>query len=152
MTMQKRPNGFTMIEILMAIVIIGIMAAVAIPRLKNGMAKESVRNARRNVVSQLSKARAVAASRGCRSVFHVVAGTDPRVWVTTCTLTGGGVDTVGAVGHLGEQYGVEMSLAGDSLTFMPSGMGMGSTWMLMKFGKASESDTLAISPLGQARW
>jgi prepilin-type N-terminal cleavage/methylation domain-containing protein len=150
--MKKRPYGFTLIELLIVITIIGIMAGLAIPRIKNGMAAESVRNARRNVVSQLSKAKAAAATRGCASVFHVAAGTDPRVWVTSCPLTGAGVDTVGAVSHLAEQFGVEVSVAGDSLRFMPTGLGMGTRWMLMKFGKHTASDTLAISPLGQARF
>jgi prepilin-type N-terminal cleavage/methylation domain-containing protein len=150
--MQRRPNGFTLIELLIVITIIGIITGVAIPRLKNGMAGESVRNARRAVVNQLSKARGTAASRGCRTIFHITAGADPRVWVTSCPLTGAGVDTVGPVSHLADQFGVVVSAVGDSLPFNPAGLGMGSRWMLMKFGKASESDTLAISPLGQARW
>ena len=150
--MKRRPYGFTLIELLVAITIVGIMAAMAMPRLKNGMAQESVRNARRTVISNLSKARGVAATRGCRAVFHVVAGADPRVWVTSCPLTGAGVDTVGSVSHLAESHGVTLSLAGDSLTFMPTGLGMGTGWMMIKFAKASNSDSVAISPLGQARW
>lgn len=141
-----------MIELLVAVVIVGIMAAMAMPKLKNGMAQESVRNARRSVVSHLSTARGAAASRGCRAVFHVVAGTDPRVWVTSCPLTGAGVDTVGTVSHLAADHGISLSLVGDSLTFAPSGMGMGTGWMNLNLAKASKSDSLSISPLGQARW
>lgn len=150
--MKRRPYGFTLIELLVAITVVGIMAAVAMPRLKNGMVQESVRNARRNVISHLSKARSAAASRGCRSVFHVVAGADPRVWVTSCPLTGAGVDTVGTVSHLADQFEVTISLAGDSLTFMPTGLGMGTSWMTVKFARDSKSDSVSISPLGQARW
>ena len=150
--MKRRPYGFTLIELLVAITIVGIMAAMAMPRLKNGMAQESVRNARRNVVSHLSKARSAAATRGCRAVFHIAAGTSPRVWVTACPLTGAGVDTVGSVSNLADRFGVEVSAAGDSLPFAPTGVGLGARWMLVKFAKSSSSDTLAISPLGQARW
>ena len=150
--MKRRPYGFTLIELLVAITIVGIMAAMAMPRLKNGMAQESVRNARRNVVSHISKARGTAASRGCRAVFHIVAGTDPRVWVTSCPLTGAGVDTVGSVSYLADRYGVAVQAVGDSMTFTPTGLGMGTSWMQFKFAKSSSSDTLAVSPLGQARW
>lgn len=85
-------------------------------------------------------------------MFHAAPGSDPRVWVTACALNGTGIDTVGSVSHLDDEFGVTLSLVGDSLTFMPTGLGMGAGWMVLRFAKTSHSDSVAISPLGQARW
>ena len=147
--MKRRPGGFTLIEILIAITLIGIMTAVAMPRLKNSMAAESVRSARRDVVSHLAKARGAAASRGCRAVFNMV-GT--RVWVTACSLSGTGIDTIGTVINLADQYGVTVEGANYSLSFAPNGVGVGGDWGKFAFTKTRRSETLVISPLGQARW
>ena len=150
--MKRQPKGFTLIEILIAITIIGIMTGVAMPRLKNSMAGESVRSARRNVVSHLSKARGAAASRGCRAEFNLVVGESPRVWVTACSLTGTGIDTIGLVSNLADQHGVRIAGENYSLSFAPNGVGVGGNWAKLEFIKTPSSETLVISPLGQARW
>ena len=150
--MWKAKHGFSLIELLVALTIVGIMAAVAMPRMRQGMIKDSIRSARRNVSTHLSQARAVATIRGCRSVFHIAAGSIPRVWVTVCKKDGTGVDTVGSVDRLADLYGVGLQQVGDSVTFAPTGIALGSAWVKMRFSKSSFGDSLTISPVGRAVW
>ncbi len=150
--MWKAKHGFSLIELLVAMAIVGIVAAVAIPRMKQGMLKDSIRSARRNVSTHLAQARAIATTRGCRSVFHVAAGSIPLVWVTVCKKDGTGVDTVGSVDRLADLYGIGLTQVGDSVTFAPTGIATGSAWLTMKFSRSSYSDSLTISPIGRAVW
>ncbi len=150
--MRAMRKGFTLLEVLVALVIVGAMAIVAIPRIKNGMSQESVRNARRTVVTHLSRARGAAAARGCTAVFHLAAGSNARVWVTSCELDGGGVDTVGSVDNLSDRYGVSLAASGDSVIYAPTGLGISGSWMSLRFVKSSSYDTLGISAIGKAFW
>ena len=150
--MRSMRNGFTLLEVLVALVIVGAMAVMAIPRIKNGMAQESVRNARNSVVSHLSVARGAAAARGCPAVFHLAQGSDARAWVTSCPTSGTGVDTVGSVYNLTDRYGVLVRTTGDSIVFAPTGLGISGSWVSMRFIKSTSSDTLGISSIGKAFW
>ncbi len=150
--MRAMRKGFTLLEVLVALVIVGAMATVAIPRIKNGMSQESVRNARRTVVTHLSRARGAAASRGCTAVFHLAAGSSARVWVTSCALNGAGIDTVGSVDNITDRYGVLIAANSDSVIYAPTGLGISGRWMSVRFKKATSYDTLGISAIGKAFW
>jgi prepilin-type N-terminal cleavage/methylation domain-containing protein len=150
--MARASGGYTLFELLLVMTIIGAVAALSIPKVKGPMLRESVRGARRAVVTQLAVARSSAASRGCRSVVHVVDGASARSWVTTCPTAGVGVDTVGAVEQLSDRYNVSVASSFDSIVFSPNGLAFGTGWVNLKFNRVPYSDSLAVSPLGKAYW
>jgi Tfp pilus assembly protein FimT len=142
----------TLIELLAAIGIIGLMSVFAIPMFLGGLTSESTRGARRTVVNSLSRARGAAATRGCRSVLHLVGGSNARVWITSCDMAGTGLDTIGEVENLSDRHGIIMATSGDSVVFSANGLGASPGWISLKFNKAGRTDTLAISPIGWPTW
>ena len=92
--------GFTLVETLIAMAIIASVTAMAFPKVKDSVLKEAARGARRAVTTEVTRARAAAATRGCPSVLHFQGGSDSRVWVTSCVMNGAAVDTIGSVESL----------------------------------------------------
>ncbi|KPJ92547.1 MAG: hypothetical protein AMS18_07215 [Gemmatimonas sp. SG8_17] len=145
-------SGFTVTELIIAIVIVGLVSAFAIPKVKSGMAAERLRSARRSVTTHLATTRGTASGRGCRSVMHIRGGANARLWVTSCTVGGGGVDTIGSVENLSDRYGVTLTTTGDSVIFNSNGLGRSPGWITLNFSKSGRSDTLGISPVGLPAW
>ncbi len=144
-------NGLTLIELLLALVIVGLVLGFALPQSKPWLQRESVRSARRAVTTELARARAAAAQRGCLSALHL----DPAnstVWVTACTLDGTATDTVGAVNNLSSRHGVTFSSDRTTVRFTPHGLAFETSQTVVIFSREGFSDTLAISPLGRPEW
>ncbi len=144
-------RGFTLLEILTALVIMGVVMALGAPRFRDWMTHENVRQARVNVTTQLAGARSIAVQRGCAAVLHI----DPsssRVWITACRLQGVGMDTVGMIENMSSRYGVVFTSTGDSVLFTPQGIAFGAAWTTMTFSKAGYDAVLEISPIGRPLW
>ncbi len=144
-------RGFTLLEVLTAMVIMGVVMALAAPRFREWLSHESVRQARVHVTTQLAGARSIAVQRGCESVLHVDAVAS-RVWVTACKLAGPGKDTVGIIDNLSSRYGAVFSSTGDSILFTPQGIAFSAAWITMTFSKEGYDQILEISPLGRPQW
>lgn len=144
-------RGFTLIEMLIVIVVIGTVVGFSVPRLRAAMVSESVWSARREVTTHLARARAAAVQRGCRATLELEPSTQ-RVWVTACPVSGTDLDTLGSIANLTSRYGVAFASSSDQVVFGPHGLAMGTAWTRMSFTKGGYSDTLAISPLGRADW
>jgi len=90
--MGNRGNsGFTVIELLWVIVLMGLMAMLGIPRIRDALQKQNVRSARVATVSHVVKARNAAVQRGCRATVHL--RSSGAIWVTACRTAGAGLDT-----------------------------------------------------------
>src|SRR2546429_9930852 len=90
-----RRSGFTTIEMVIVVVLIGIIAMIGFPKISKTLDKTNVRSARDAVGTLAGTARAAAIQRGCRSVLHFTGNTG---WVTTaCPTT---VDTISGVQDL----------------------------------------------------
>src|SRR5436189_6386138 len=96
-------SGFTTIEMIIVVVIIGVIAAIGFPKIRGTLDKTNVRSARVYLSTQLVTARATAVQRGCYAVVHFTSGASGAIWVTACPrrMPGAGtVDTIGGVGSL----------------------------------------------------
>jgi prepilin-type N-terminal cleavage/methylation domain-containing protein len=144
-------SGFTLVEAVIVIVIMGVVLTFAIPRVKDYLLHESVRSARRTMTTHLARSRATAVHRGCRAVLHMDA-VSSRVWVTACPVRGNGLDTVGTIDDFASHFGVAFSSDGDSVLFTPQGVALASTSIAMEFSKDGYSDSLLITPVGRPVW
>lgn len=70
---QRRHNGFTLVELVLVILIVGVIAAIAMPRFAQASARQQLEAAARRVEADLNQARirARAASRSVTVTFDV---------------------------------------------------------------------------------
>jgi Tfp pilus assembly protein FimT len=122
-----RRTGFSTIEMLMVVILIGIVAALGFPRIKTAVQKTNVRSSRVFLAAANATARAAAVQRGCRGVVHFTSGANGLVWVTACPRMKAGagtVDTLGAVEKLAARYSVTLTPTRDSIQYNPRGLNM----------------------------
>jgi prepilin-type N-terminal cleavage/methylation domain-containing protein len=150
--MARRTNGFTLIETMLVVTILGTVALIGFPRMRDGMIRSNVRGARTTLINLLSKAR-TAATQTNRVTLFKVQGNNAFVLARPRLVAAGisTVDTLGAVERLGEIYGVTVTAAIDSVRFDPRGMGTGfgvagTTFSVSRNGK---TETITVDGLGR---
>src|SRR5438552_4788870 len=79
-----RRSGFTTIEMVIVVVLIGIIAMIGFPKISKTLDKTNVRSARDAVGTLAGTARAAAIQRGCRTALHFTGNT---AWVTTANCS-----------------------------------------------------------------
>jgi prepilin-type N-terminal cleavage/methylation domain-containing protein len=144
-------RGFSLVELLIVVVIIGIMLSIGFPKLRTGMINNNVRAARTALINMIAGARN-AGSQTNRSTWVKVSGS--RVFVLARPRqdgTGGstGADTIGPVQNMDGLYGVSITPVLDSFRFNPTLTSLdvvGKTFILSKSGFA---DTVSVDGLGR---
>ena len=115
-------KGFSTIEMIIVIVLIGLIASIGFPRLRNGLEKQNVRSSKALIATLAATARGAAIQRGCAATLHV---TVDSVWVTACGVTGDPPplnQPVGTKTLVGSQFKVTLSSTSASIVYDPRGI------------------------------
>ena len=139
-------RGFTLIETLLVIVIIGTLTTFAFPFLRKGQDRASLRSATDAIAGMHAIARAVASHRARRTVFEL--GSGVMVIRSTDPLTGA-VDSVGAVENMNQRFTVDVTSTRDSLVFDARGLGTETSETYIYVRRGSLADTLRVTRLGR---
>ena len=136
--------GTTIAELVAALVLTGIVLAIAIPRMRHAVERAAVRGAVADVITTLSAARQLAVSnRG--GVWVAIDAPDGTLRVLRDR------DTL-MTRPLGQLFGVTLRTTRDSLAYDARGLGSGAANLTFVVLRGTTADTVVVSRLGRVRW
>lgn len=141
-------GGFTLIELMVVVVILGIFAAIAMPSFSSLIHRSSVRAAADEFYDLLQYARAEAVTRG--TVVNINAAVGSTSIVVALGLNGTGTP-LRQVGANGLQTGVTINSAVNNVNFSPTGTASTSACFEILFPTDTSIAAQYISLLGSGR-
>lgn len=143
-----RRSGFTLVEMLIVVVLLGLMSAIAYPRLKGPAAKLSVRSARQQASEMLVVARTAAVQSGAETRF-IRSGN-----VLRTVMDSSGTWITLAARDLYSMHGVTVAVTGtlpkDTIRFDARGVAIGLTASeTLKFTNATAADSVCVTRVGK---
>ncbi|WP_199884962.1 GspH/FimT family pseudopilin [Pseudomonas bohemica] len=142
-------GGFTLIELIVTVVIVGIFAAIAMPSFSSLIHRNSVRAAADEFYDLLQYARAEAVTR--RTTVNISADVDTTNIVVTLLGTNGTDTRLRQVGANGLQTGVRINSEVNSVNFLPTGTASTSACFEILFPTDTSIAAQYISLLGSGR-
>lgn len=141
---MRQRHGFTLIEVLMVITIVGILLAVVVPRYGAISGAMSVHSAKQELGSILAQGRA-AAIQTDQTVLVVRSGN-----VVSLIGVNGAGSTILSQQDLKSQFGVDVSASRDTVTYDSRGMVVGNSATL-KFvvNNGTTRDSVCLMALGK---
>ena len=147
--MQRR-NGFTLIEMMVAVVLVGLISLIAFPKVNSAIAKNNLRSARVTMANMFAMARATAVGTNKRTWLNF---TGNNVYVTASprvvNVPGSTMDTVGTIQRLDVVYGVTLTPEVASVAYDPRGFAtiVGTPKFLVT--KSGKRDSVRVDGLGR---
>lgn len=139
----SRMRGFSLLELLIVLTVIGIVLAIAIPRTRAELDRTMVRSAALDVRTTLGLARTLALAS------HAVVTVDVDSATGMLRVRRG--DEVIMRRTVGPAHGVRLAATRDSLAYDPYGMGRGASNLSIRVRKGIAAETVFVSRLGRIR-
>lgn len=142
--LAMRRLGFTLLELVLVLMLVGVLLALAVPRLSALRDRSAVGSAMSELGTSFSTAREAAMSR--------------RATVAVLLDTAAGAVEVRSAGQsllrrpLRSIYGIVLSSNRDSAVYDARGLGYGVTNLTIIVRRGTMVDTLTMSRLGRVRW
>ncbi|MFN2572308.1 MAG: GspH/FimT family pseudopilin [Gemmatimonadales bacterium] len=113
-------QGFSTIEMIIVVILIGVIAAIGFPRLRDGLEKQNVRSSKALIATLAATARGTAIQRGCSATLNL---TVDSVWVTACGVNPpAAVVAVGTKKLVGAEFSVSLNPSAASIVYDPRGI------------------------------
>lgn len=144
-----RRKGFSTIEMIMVIVLIGLIASIGFPRLRRGLEKQNIRSAKALIATMVATARGTAIQRGCVAVLNF---SSDSLWVTACGVTGNPPPASVVVGTAKQTRGelnVTLSASQPTITYDPRGMRLSFIRTTVRVIGPSYQDSVVINEVGK---
>jgi Tfp pilus assembly protein FimT len=143
-------------ELIVVMVVAGLLIGIAAPRIKDGMEKINVREAKVSMANYVARTRGTAVARGCTTTLNMTTGTSGKVWITSCKPSDIGrtvsIDTVGTVDQIASRYGVNLATTANTISFNSRGIATNFAFQTIKVTGASYSsvvDSIRVNPIGK---
>jgi prepilin-type N-terminal cleavage/methylation domain-containing protein len=146
MPRSRTRSGFTMIEMMLVLSILGILAAIAAPRLRSALADARMRGAKTTLAAAVVSARAAAVQHGGNGRFRLESG---KAWAESGPA--GAFVVVADTVKLGLQYNVTATPTSLQINFGSRGIavaGPAAGQLIVLTGELGRVDSLCITTLG----
>jgi prepilin-type N-terminal cleavage/methylation domain-containing protein len=113
-------KGFSTIEMIIVVILIGVIASIGFPRLRDGLEKQNVRSSKALIATLAATARSTAIQRGCSATLNI---SGDSVWVTACGVNPPAASVqVGTKKLVGSEFNVSLSSSAATVVYDPRGM------------------------------
>lgn len=137
-------HGFTLIEMLIVVVVIGILIGLAVPRVATALARRDVFGATSSFASFYREARTAALQTRQAATIQIASGT------AVITVSPGGVlDTIGRPLNFATEFGLTPTTTATTLRIEPTGLILTGTPFTLVATKRGVADTVAVIGLGR---
>ena len=139
-------QGFTLMELMVVIVLIGAMAALAFPRIGDAVTQQSVRSARAGIVTLVAKARGTAISRGSTTRLVIA---NNLLYVEAANPVTGAVQRVGLTEDFDSRYKVTIQPANDTLVYDGRGIAVEAGQTTYTVSRGTFAAKIVVSAVGR---